>query len=217
MPRARSTALRMALANIHRPGALTPTIVLSLGLGLALLVTLIEIDGNLRRQFTAALPAKAPSFFFLDIRPNEAERFDTFVQKLAAGAKLEAVPMLRGRIVSANGIAAEDIKAKPEAAWVLQGDRGITYTETCRTARHRRRQMVGQELRRAAGGFVREARRRRARPQGRRRSPSTCSAATSPRRSPICAGSIGKASASISSWCFRRARFTARRTRVWQR
>ncbi|MGE0339765.1 MAG: ABC transporter permease, partial [Xanthobacteraceae bacterium] len=40
LPRPRSTALRLAIANIHRPGALTPTVVLSLGLGLALLVTL---------------------------------------------------------------------------------------------------------------------------------------------------------------------------------
>jgi putative ABC transport system permease protein len=35
--------------------------------------------------------------------------------------------MLRGRIVSANGIAAEDLKPKDDAAWVLQSDRGITY------------------------------------------------------------------------------------------
>ena len=61
-PRARSTVLRMAIANIHRPGALTPTVVLSLGLGIALLVTVIEIDGTLRNQFMAALPDKAPSF-----------------------------------------------------------------------------------------------------------------------------------------------------------
>ena len=51
-PRARSTVLRMAVANIHRPGALTPTVVLSLGLGIALLVTVIEIDANLRQQFS---------------------------------------------------------------------------------------------------------------------------------------------------------------------
>ena len=129
MPRAKSTELRMAIANIHRPGALTPTIVLSLGLGLALLVTVIEIDGNLRQQFTAALPAKAPSFYFLDIPSNDSERFDAFVQKLAPDAKLEEVPMLRGRIVSGNGIAAEKLKVKSDAAWVLQSDRGLSYTE----------------------------------------------------------------------------------------
>ena len=127
-PRARSTVLRLAVANIHRPGALTPTVVLSLGLGLALLVTVIEIDGNLRRQFMAALPDRAPSFFFVDIQSADAARFDAFVRQRAPGANLERVPMLRGRIVSVNGIRAEDIKAPPAASWVLQSDRGITYT-----------------------------------------------------------------------------------------
>jgi putative ABC transport system permease protein len=126
-PRARATVLRMAVANIHRPGALTPTIVLSLGLGIALLVTVIEIDGNLRQQFAAELPAKAPSFYFLDIPSDQATRFDAFVRAQAPTATLEEVPMLRGRIVSANGILAEDLKPKDDAAWVLQSDRGITY------------------------------------------------------------------------------------------
>ena len=74
----RSTALRLAIANIHRPGALTPTIVLSLGLGLALLVTVIEIDGNLRRQFEGALPDKAPSFYFIDIQSADADALRCF-------------------------------------------------------------------------------------------------------------------------------------------
>src|SRR5262249_50777042 len=55
LPRTRFTMLRLAIANIHRPGALTPSVVLSLGLGLAVLVTITQIDGNLRRQFLAAL------------------------------------------------------------------------------------------------------------------------------------------------------------------
>ncbi len=128
-PRASSTALRMAVANIHRPGALTPTIVLSLGLGIALLVTVIEIDGNLRRQFSAELPAKAPSFYFLDIPSDEAQRFDDFLRAQAPDAKLEEVPMLRGRIISAHGTLAENIKPSDDAAWVLQSDRGITYAD----------------------------------------------------------------------------------------
>ena len=128
-PRARSTALRMAVANIHRPGALTPTIVLSLGLGIALLVTVIEIDGNLRQQFSAELPAKAPSFYFLDIPSDDAQRFDDFLRVQAPAAKLEEVPMLRGRIISAHGTPAENIKPSDDAAWVLQSDRGITYAD----------------------------------------------------------------------------------------
>src|SRR3989440_4505932 len=126
-PRPRFALMRLVLANIHRPGALTPSVVLSLGLGLALLVTLLQIDGNLRRQFVAALPDKAPSVFFVDIQDAETARFDEFAKTHAPSARYERVPMLRGRIVSANGIRAEDLKAPPNAAWVLQSDRGITY------------------------------------------------------------------------------------------
>ena len=127
LPHARTTALRLAIANMHRPGALTPTIVLSLGLGLTLLVTVIQIDGNLKRQFEGALPDKAPSFYFVDIQSADAQRFDTFIRQRAPDATFDRVPMLRGRIMSANGIPADDIKATPNAAWVLQSDRGITF------------------------------------------------------------------------------------------
>jgi putative ABC transport system permease protein len=127
-PRARATGLRMAVANIHRPSALTPTVVLSLGLGITLLVTVIEIDGNLSRQFSNELPMKAPSFYFLDIPADRSARFENFVRAQAPSASLEEVPMLRGRIVSAGGTPAENLKPKEEAAWVLQSDRGLTYS-----------------------------------------------------------------------------------------
>ena len=126
-PRARSTILRLAIANIHRPGALTPTVVLSLGLGLAVLVTVTLIEGNLRHQVSAALPERAPSFYFVDIQSTDGARFDAFVHAHAPAATLERVPMLRGRIVAAKGTKAEDLKPAANAAWVLQSDRGITY------------------------------------------------------------------------------------------
>jgi putative ABC transport system permease protein len=128
--RPRSSLLRLALADLHRPGALTPTIVLSLGVGLALLVALTEIDGNLRREFTAGLPERAPSFYFLDIQQAEAERFDAFIRAHAPGARLERVPMLRGRIVSLHGTQVEAVRASPDVAWVLHSDRGISDSAT---------------------------------------------------------------------------------------
>ncbi len=130
LPRPRATIVRLAVANISRPGALTPSVVLSLGLGMALLATVIELDGNLHRQFAAALPEKAPSFFFLDIPSANGNRFDGFVREHVPRATLERVPMLRGRIVAANGIKAEDLKPGEGSAWVLRGDRGITYSST---------------------------------------------------------------------------------------
>lgn len=130
MPRPRQPALRMALANSHRPGALTPSLVLSLGLGVALLSALAFIDVSLTRQLTQALPERAPSFFFLDIPSADSARFDAFLEETRPGAEVQRVPMMRGRIVSVNGVRAEDIKASEQSAWVLDGDRGITYSET---------------------------------------------------------------------------------------
>ncbi|OWV67074.1 glycosyl transferase family 1 [Rhizobium sp. R339] len=129
-PRVNSPALRLAIGNIHRPGALTPSVVLSLGLGLALLVTLTLIDGNLRRQLTGRMNEGAPNFFFVDIQSAEVDAFRNLVQAQAPNGKLMEVPMLRGRIVAFNG---EDVTRMnvPEAGrWVLNGDRGITYADT---------------------------------------------------------------------------------------
>jgi putative ABC transport system permease protein len=128
LPRTRSTMLRLAISNIHRVGALTPSVVLSLGLGLAVLVTITQIDGNLRRQFLAALPEHAPSFYFIDIPSSEADRFAAFLQKTEPQATVEDVPMLRGRIVAARGVRAEELNPSTDAEWVLQSDRGLTYT-----------------------------------------------------------------------------------------
>jgi putative ABC transport system permease protein len=128
LPRSRFTMLRLAIANIYRPGALTPSVVMSLGLGLAVLVTITQIDGNLRRQFLAALPDRAPSFYFIDIPATEADRFGAFLKQAAPQSTVEDVPMLRGRIVAARGVKAEDLNASTDAEWVLQSDRGLTYT-----------------------------------------------------------------------------------------
>ena len=128
LPRSRMTMLRLAIANIHRPGALTPSVVLSLGLGLAVLVTITQIDGNLRRQFLAALPERAPSFFFIDIPSTEADRFGAFLKQIAPDSTIEDVAMLRGRIVAARGVKADQLKPSVDSEWVLQSDRGLTYT-----------------------------------------------------------------------------------------
>ncbi|NPV24003.1 ABC transporter permease [Bradyrhizobium aeschynomenes] len=128
LPRSRFPMLRLAVSNIYRPGALTPSVVLSLGLGLAVLVTITQIDGNLRRQFLAQLPEQAPSFFFIDVPSGEADRFRGFLKELAPQSTVDNVPMLRGRIVSARGVRAEDLNATHDTEWVLQSDRGLTYT-----------------------------------------------------------------------------------------
>ncbi len=127
MPRSSLPSLRMAVANMHRPGALTPALVLSLGLGVALLSALSFIDASLTRALTQNLPERAPSFFFLDIPSARTAEFDQFAARQSPGGSIERVPLMRGRVVSLNGVPAEQIKAPDRFSWVLEGDRGITY------------------------------------------------------------------------------------------
>lgn len=130
LPRSRVVALRLAVANIHRPGALTPSVVLSLGLGLALLVALTLIDGNIRAQLQRTAPGETPSFFFLDVQSGQADGFRRFLTQHATGGRLEFVPMMRGRITKVRGLPAAAVAASERVAWALHGDRGITFSET---------------------------------------------------------------------------------------
>lgn len=127
--RARSVALRLAIGNIYRPGTLTPSVMLSLGLGLALLIALTLIDGNLRAELKEPPAGKTPSFFFLDVPSAEAGDFVRYLKQVAPDGAAELVPMLRGRIIRLNGASAETIRPKQSVAWVLEGDRGITFAE----------------------------------------------------------------------------------------
>mgnify|MGYP001254017685 CR=1 FL=1 len=129
-PRVNSPALRLAIGNIHRPGALTSSVVLSLGLGLALLVTLALIDGNLRRQLTGRMTEQAPNFFFVDIQSTEREGFIDILRTNSPDGTINQVPMLRGRIIAFNDQDVTQMEVPPGGRWVLRGDRGITYEET---------------------------------------------------------------------------------------
>jgi putative ABC transport system permease protein len=129
-PAVRSTPLRLAIGNIHRPGALTSSVVLSLGLGLTLLVTLALIDGDLRRQIAGNLPERAPNFFFVDIQPADVDGFSDLLAAVSPDGVLTKVPMLRGRVVELNGVDVQKVAVPAEGQWVLRGDRGITYAQT---------------------------------------------------------------------------------------
>ena len=123
----RSPSWRLALADLGGPSGETTGTMLSLGLGLTLLSAIGQIDSNLRGLIAEDLSGKAPAFFFLDIPAPQRE---AFVEKAATDDRIERIetaPMLRGRITRLNGVPAAEAKIDPAAAWMLQGDRGLTY------------------------------------------------------------------------------------------
>ncbi|WP_119677317.1 ABC transporter permease [Indioceanicola profundi] len=125
--RPKRPVLRLAVANIHRPGNPTGAVVLSLGLGLTVLVAIALIEGNFRQEVNESIPENAPAFFFVDIQPDQLQPFSDTVLGVPGAFDLERVPNLRGRIAAVNGVKAEEAVVNREHAWVLNGDRGITY------------------------------------------------------------------------------------------
>jgi putative ABC transport system permease protein len=130
LPRPKHPVFRIALANLHRPGAQTGRLVVALGLGLTLFTTLAVIESNLSGQIRTNIPAKAPSFFMLDIPVEEIGAFRTMARGAAPQADLVTIPSLRGSVVAVDGKRVADMAEIPPEAWFLRGDRGLTYSAT---------------------------------------------------------------------------------------
>src|SRR6185369_14966962 len=120
--RPHNTMTRLALANIHRPGAPTPAVILSLGLGLTLLAAIALTDGNLRHRMADEIPKESPSHFFIDVQTAQVGAFTALLKSFAGVNDVEIVPMLRGRIVKLNGTPSEKARVAPEMRSWLSGD-----------------------------------------------------------------------------------------------
>ncbi len=117
-------ALRWALSAIGaaRDGAVP--VVLSLGLGLAVLAAIGQIDGNMRRAIAENLPDQAPSYFFVDIQKDQMPAFRDRIEQDPAVSRYESAPMLRGVVTRINDRPAREVAG---GHWVIRGDRGVTY------------------------------------------------------------------------------------------
>ncbi len=118
---------RLGLGNLYRPGTSTPLMLVSVGLGLSTLAAVALIQGNVQRQVTEQLPSNAPSFFFVDIQDNQMDRFRDVLAHEKGVTDMAEVPSMRARMVSVSGVPADQVKATPDTAWALRGDRGLTY------------------------------------------------------------------------------------------
>lgn len=126
----RRPALRLGLANLHRPGAPTAILLVALGIGLTTLSAVALIEANLRRALTEQASARTPNFFVLDLQASDAAAFDALAGGLPGVEEVRRVPSLRARIVAVAGVPAERAQVSPDTAWALRGDRGLTYAAT---------------------------------------------------------------------------------------
>ena len=130
LPSPRGPGLRLGIGGLHRPGAPTPQMLVSIGLGLSVLACVAVIQANLRQQIGREIPRGAPSFYFVDIQPDQVAPFEALVKATPGMRDLALAPSLRARIVAVNGVPADQVQATPQTRWALRGDRGLTYAAT---------------------------------------------------------------------------------------
>ncbi|MBG0793810.1 FtsX-like permease family protein [Methylocystis sp. H62] len=130
LPRLRDAQLRFALANIWRPKSLTPALMISIGLTQTLLISLALVEGAIHKELARADAGEIPNFFFIDVPKAQTEAFGGFLSGEAPGARIEHVPMMRGRIVAVKDAAVDKTAVADDAKWALEGDRGVTFSPT---------------------------------------------------------------------------------------
>ncbi len=74
LPRPSSPIARNALANLHRPGTATGSLVTALGFGLAAFVLLAGVQSALDGNIEKRVPERAPDYFVLDIPRDRVSR-----------------------------------------------------------------------------------------------------------------------------------------------
>ena len=133
LPRPSGPLLRMALSYLHRPGAQTGALVTALGFGLSAFVLLAAVETSLSANIARSVPVRAPDYFVLDVPRARLVEFTRAVRETVPGAKVRAVPAMRGAILAYGPqgamIRVADLEKIPENAWALRGERGLTYAD----------------------------------------------------------------------------------------
>ncbi len=102
LPPRRGLAWRHGLAALKRPGGHAPRVVVALGMAVMLLVTVALLESVLGHQIDHEQQRQAPSFFFLDVQPDQRDPFVRLVET-AAGAPPALTPVVRGRLAEIDG------------------------------------------------------------------------------------------------------------------
>jgi putative ABC transport system permease protein len=113
-------AWRYGLANIARRGRDSVVQIVAFGLGFTVLLLLALVRGDLLRDWQASLPADAPNYFMINIRPEEGAAVQAFFAG-AGFAPTELVPMLRARLTAINDV--------PVDRLTFVGDRANDFVE----------------------------------------------------------------------------------------
>jgi putative ABC transport system permease protein len=125
-------AWRYGLANIARRGRDSVVQVVAFGLGIMVLLLLALVRDDLLREWRASLPADAPNYFMINIRPDEGAAVSAFFA--AHGLpRSELVPLVRARLTAVNGVPVEQLHFESDrASGFVEREANLTWARTLR-------------------------------------------------------------------------------------
>jgi putative ABC transport system permease protein len=141
LPRPRSVCLRYAVGNVTRPGGDSAGILIAIGLSVTIIVTVSLIEKALIREVGEARPDDAPTFFFIDIQPDQTEAFVRLVEGRTGGSRPELTPLVRSRIHRVGGETVrvdeeqeqdeerDESKEDRRRQWYVSREYALTYLE----------------------------------------------------------------------------------------
>lgn len=141
LPRPPSMSLRYAMGNLVRPGGHTTGILIAIGMSVMVIATVSLIEQALLRQVGETRPVDAPTFFFIDIQPDQADGFSQLVRQQTDGHVPEITPLVRARLHAVNGEAVkieeerepeerqEESKEERRKQWYLSREYVLTYLD----------------------------------------------------------------------------------------
>ena len=95
-------SLTQAVNSLHRPGNQTRVILLAVGLGAFVILSVQSLEENLIRVFNFSRNQNFPSMFFIDVQKSQVDKFRKLVKE-NTGEAPETIPTIRARIASVKG------------------------------------------------------------------------------------------------------------------
>ena len=97
-----SFSIKQAINSLYRPGNQTRIILLAVGLGAFVVLTVQIMQANLIREFDFTRNGRLPSLLFVDVQKSQiGDVVSTITERI--GEKPESIPTVRGRIAFING------------------------------------------------------------------------------------------------------------------
>ncbi|MEM9820918.1 MAG: FtsX-like permease family protein [Bacteroidota bacterium] len=123
---------RQSIANLYRPNNQTLILVVSIGLGSALIATLFFVQGLLLNQVEFTGRGEQPNMILFDIQPSQREGV-TALTKANQLPLIQEVPIVTIRLDQIDGMNSSAVRAdstRKTTDWVFQREYRVTYRDT---------------------------------------------------------------------------------------